>query len=917
MKKFLLSLAAAVISLTGFAQETTYTADISSQSSKLNANNFSGSQVLTIDDIDWTLEITKVNKSYYFGTDNTKGLQIGSAKQAAKTIKLYTSDFADKVIKSVSINASVGGKANVTGTISAGSAKTNITLTTSANTYTATSVANGDIVFDLTNSNTATSGNGAIYIKTITVVYEEGGSSDLNDAELAYSAESYTANLFGINKFPTLDNPNGLDVTYTSSNEAVATVDAEGKVTLVAEGETTITAKSAPTDEFNAGEASYILTVTDSRASAELSFPKEEYSASLGKEFDSPALTNPYNVAVTYASSNEAVATVDENGVVTLVAEGTTVITATSEATNQYKATEAKYILTVTDPNKLDVTFDFAKNDYNYSNGAEVTTVEADPITLTFGAGSNSNAPKWYSTGTAVRVYGGNTMTFKASNKYILKSIEFTTGSANGFNNNTSASNGTFSNNTWTASAEPTTEVTITNGGTSGHARIETITVHYALSSDPDKMDAPEISYNEETETVTITSEIEGASIYYTLDGEEPTAESTLYEGPFTVEKSCTVKAVAVKDGELSNVAIRNVVVPAKAKSIAELLEMAPNINDKAIVGFDMTVVYANGRYVYVIDGNDGSTLLYNLPTDYVAGDVIPAGWEATNNLYNGLVEFTGNPKAATTTAEFTIPTVETVTEADINRVVVISNVIFGETTPTQTTEGKAVNFDGILIDGTTVTFRTQFSGIESVEAGEYNVTAAVGIYSKTLQVYPISYEKIELEKVEVPFIIGGPKTEYTDGEEIRLSTGNSGATIYFTLDGSNVEIPGWGEVESMPATPAAAPRKVKSALAAATDYYNMTGTNVYEPEHPIVFQKGQTLDLNYVAYKEGMAPSEPQRLVVNGNGETTGIENVAVDADASAEVEYFNLQGVRVENPSAGIFIRRQGRTVSKVVVK
>ncbi len=47
-----------------------------------------------------------------------------------------------------------------------------------------------------------------------------------------------------------------------------------------------------------------------------------------------------------------------------------------------------------------------------------------------------------------------------------------------------------------------------------------------------------------------------------------------------------------------------------------------------------------------------------------------------------------------------------------------------------------------------------------------------------------------------------------------------------------------------------------------------------------------------------------------------TGIESVAVD-DENAPVEYFNLQGVKVANPSAGIYIRRQGSKATKVLVK
>ena len=45
-----------------------------------------------------------------------------------------------------------------------------------------------------------------------------------------------------------------------------------------------------------------------------------------------------------------------------------------------------------------------------------------------------------------------------------------------------------------------------------------------------------------------------------------------------------------------------------------------------------------------------------------------------------------------------------------------------------------------------------------------------------------------------------------------------------------------------------------------------------------------------------------------------SGVKDVAVDANA--HVEYYNLQGVRVAEPTNGIYIRRQGNTASKVLV-
>ena len=60
---------------------------------------------------------------------------------------------------------------------------------------------------------------------------------------------------------PVLTNPNELSVSYTSSDESVATIDAQGEVTIVGMGATTITASSEATDVYTAGEASYTLKV--------------------------------------------------------------------------------------------------------------------------------------------------------------------------------------------------------------------------------------------------------------------------------------------------------------------------------------------------------------------------------------------------------------------------------------------------------------------------------------------------------------------------------------------------------------------------------------------------------------------------------------------------------------------------------
>lgn len=92
----------------------------------------------------------------------------------------------------------------------------------------------------------------------------EGGEEPSEKAarNLAFSSATATATLGEAFTAPTLSGETD-GVVYTSSNTAVATVDAAtGAVTLVAAGETTITATAAETETLQAGTASYTLTVS-------------------------------------------------------------------------------------------------------------------------------------------------------------------------------------------------------------------------------------------------------------------------------------------------------------------------------------------------------------------------------------------------------------------------------------------------------------------------------------------------------------------------------------------------------------------------------------------------------------------------------------------------------------------------------
>ncbi len=61
--------------------------------------------------------------------------------------------------------------------------------------------------------------------------------------------------------------------------------------------------------------------------------------------------------------------------------------------------------------------------------------------------------------------------------------------------------------------------------------------------------------YFYETAEISIACATEGANVYYTLDGAEPTAESALYAAPFEINATTTVKAIAIKGEDKSAVA--------------------------------------------------------------------------------------------------------------------------------------------------------------------------------------------------------------------------------------------------------------------------------------------------------------------------------------------------------------------------
>ena len=94
------------------------------------------------------------------------------------------------------------------------------------------------------------------------------------------------------------------------------------------------------------------------KADPALAYATTEYTANVGEDFTAPTLTNPHNLAVTYASSDDEIAEVNEtSGAVTIGDKvGIVTITASFAGNDDYNAGSASYTITVTDPEATTVT---------------------------------------------------------------------------------------------------------------------------------------------------------------------------------------------------------------------------------------------------------------------------------------------------------------------------------------------------------------------------------------------------------------------------------------------------------------------------------------------------------------------------------------------------------------------------------
>lgn len=231
-------------------------------------------------------------------------------------------------------------------------------------------------------------------------------------------------------------------------------------------------------------------------------------------------------------------------------------------------------------------------SEQGYQNQQTISEVTGSGITITFNKGTNSNAPKYYTSGTAVRVYGGGYFTVTANGNNITKII-IVFGSDDGSNTITTDV-GTYSSGTWTGDAK---SVTFTIGGTKGNRRIASISVFYNSGQEQEKI-TPTLTFGQEVVNLFVGDEYTpslnkptGVEVSYSIEDE---AIATLYDtGHLKALKvgTTTVTATSVEnESYLSNTATFTLNVTEKL-SAEGTYELVTDVSSLA-VGDELVFVY-------------------------------------------------------------------------------------------------------------------------------------------------------------------------------------------------------------------------------------------------------------------------------------------------------------------------------------
>ena len=298
---------------------------------------------------------------------------------------------------------------------------------------------------------------------------------------------------------------------------------------------------------------------------------------------------------------------------------------------------------------------------------------------------------------------------------------------------------------------------------------------------------------------VTLSCEDAEATIHYTTDGTEPTAETPTKETSFVLNQteagSVTIKAIAVKNGKTSNVVSKVVAINPVANTVAEYNEMEPG----TIVRFDcdLKISFANTNHIFAQDAAGNGVFMYSKSGigEAANGKVIPAkgliGKVSTYNS-NKQLNFTGYSLPELTGGETIAPI--TVQFGALNGSYLYKYVMIPDVTLTKGADVMLYNVNGAT--GFLVNEYGSDNWPEDVTGKTFNI---YGIYvnmgdSKGLYFIDAKAVEATLESPTLDVAGGIYDTEQTvnitaaDGAEVRYTT-NEAADIKYGVAGTDYTV--------------------------------------------------------------------------------------------------------------------------------
>jgi hypothetical protein len=321
----------------------------------------------------------------------------------------------------------------------------------------------------------------------------------------------------------------------------------------------------------------------------------------------------------------------------------------------------------------------------------------------------------------------------------------------------------------------PTATQTYTLNSTNAYGRTTstpiTVTVPGSVVTPP--VFTPPAGAYASTQTVTLSSATSpSATIYYTTNGSTPTASSSIFSiaNPIVVSSSETVKAIATATGYTAPSAVASATY-----AIGPLTAAAPVFSPAA-------GTYVLAQTVTLSDATPGATIYYTVngtaPTTSSATYTGPIAVPA-KEIIQAIAVAAGFSNSAPVSAAYAITNP------------VVATPVFSVQTGTYTSAQSVTLSDatsGSVIYYTTngsvpTTSSTQYTGAINVAASENIQAIAVATGYTNSAVASATYSIIKLV-VATP-VFSEPAGTYTSVQPIGLSDATSGATIYYTTDGS------------------------------------------------------------------------------------------------------------------------------------